>query len=673
LSEWKQKYTLRHPEQDVCIGEFEPVIGSAFLDALCKAYYRRGENIQSIGAFHTKTKSIRLFHEHINNSQPLLLAEIKAGNPDNGFGNKQSWLIYMMTFRSYVESLGVGPSVKSKHISGMNFWLINLMGNGHIPRFPLLTVFKSPKKVSNSLLDYTYKKEDLSSIGFDIADKEELQELDRMLLSIQQDLGDVIQDKLPQQAAIVLKKRLSKIRAEAEAQFEQAVKKRIFGIKAIRMHRKLLSLMDDFLGWRRSEGNSTNPFKNNIQSLSDEKWWGVVLAWCWYRNKGLEPKFGITDTRIYNLIRKEFQRRSDFRSDIAIAEAIGCSKSIIGPSMVLLIHDLCANVDSVRKMPLYADKCDGLGVTEIHWVKPRGAGVLSLLDDNSSLISPSKVVRVIRRATRHYRKICNDDHKANLFLHHHSSKGSSKLHKSDIVKPMTPSQSTNLGVIKKIIQAASGGAWSGTAKSIRISILLYRGLTGGLIDVQAAAQHKNPRTSLLYVNKLPMLLAHDHKMREFKQWLETLVTINLEDVPAKLGISAEQYSIRKQEILGSRFGGIYCRDPLSGIQPGTKVGEVCGEFSKCLTCSNNRHLFVATESNTIHLLQWNEALIKAQEEGVVDFEKNTDWLFWFLFIETVISKLKNGGARHSAILAGAKQIVKERDNHYLSIILKGDL
>ena len=522
-------------------------------------------------------------------------------------------------------------------------------------------------------MDYTEATSDLAGLGLgvDVEDADDMREVDRMLRSITADLGQVDHNNIPQQAAIVLKTRLSSIRHQAELQFNDAVKKRIDGLMAIRNHRNLLPLLDELLGWRKSTTTGRyNPYKQAIQQLSDEEWWGLVLAWCWYRNGGIEPKDKVVPSRTYNMIRYEFQRRSDVRSDIAIAAAIGCSKSFIASSMLLLIHDLCANVDSVRKIPVDADRRNDFGLAEVHWIKPRSKAVLSLLDGYQPLVAPSKVVRVVRRATRHYRKVCLPVHGDNLFLHHYSSKGSSKQNHGNTVRPMTPSSETCLKAIKEIISIASNGKWSGTGKSVRISILLYEGMTGGLDAVQRSAQHRLKKTSQAYANKSPVRLSHDQVMREFKLWLEALVTVELTDVPRKLGIDDDEYKKRKQEVLSSRFGGIYCRNAFGGVQPGTTEGDACGKVSKCLTCKNRRNLFVASENNLVHLLHWNEALIKAKEEGIIDFKRTQDWLFWAMFIETTVAKLESGGPRYAAMLVGAKQRVKELVNPYLQINFK---
>jgi hypothetical protein len=310
---------------------------------------------------------------------------------------------------------------------------------------------------------------------------------------------------------------------------------------------------------------------------------------------------------------------------------------------------------------------DDYGLKSIDWNKPRGAGYMSNLEESEHVIKPSKIIRTIRRATRFYREICKENNKENLFLHHNSTRGSSKINKADKVLPMVPSSTTILNEVKIIIHKASGGKWQGTSKMIRNSLLLYKGLTGGLIAIQKAAQHESPRTSQIYANKAPMLAQHDQKMLEFREWLETLVTIGLDDVASKLGVNEKFYSKIKKEILGSRFGGLYCKDPLAGFQLEMKKGEVCTKFSSCLTCEGRRNIFIATLDNILHLLHWKESLEEARKKGLIDYNVDQGWYLWFLFIDEMLERLKNGGLRYNALLVDARKVSKQRINPYMKI------
>lgn len=645
----------------------EKLLGSQFLTAICRTAKKRPR--KSISSAREANKAFQLFCEYLGrSSRSSLLKQINNGpSKEGGFGNVMQWQLTLAGYRQFIHSIEVEAPTKNKHVSGTNYWLNNLQGLGYIPRFELLRSFNVINRVSQSLLDYTYSDESLERLGVDTSDKSEI---DKMLESIEIDLGKLDYRNLPGQAASVLKSRLIKIRNEAELQFIEADKHRKESLVLIRKYRKHLPLINNWLAWRKSKSTGArNPYNQEVKELNYEAWWGSHLAWCWYMNYGLEPKETVLGTRIYGLFRKEFSRRKDKRSDLAIAKAIGCTEFFFAPAIILLIHDLCANVGSVRKIKWDADYRDDFGVKGVDWKKLRSHGILTAIDNTTGDITPTKVVRIIRTSTRHYRKAALRKDKQNLFLHHHSTKPNRKDKKSEHVLPITPSATTVGKALKRIIEGAAEYKWTGTGKSIRISILLYKGLNEGLIAVQEAAQHKNLRTSQQYSDKAPMLMKHNAKMREFKEWLQALVTVSLDDVAGKLGIPYEEYEFRKQEVLSSRFGGIYCKNALEGVQLGTKKGERCGKISKCLTCSNRRNIFVASEDNIMHMLHWNEALVKAKKLGQI-IEESEDWLFWGIFIDSMLTRLSGGGARYKAILAGAKELASERENNYLKINFK---
>jgi hypothetical protein len=622
---------------------------------------------QSLSQFDANVRALKIFIDHLMAEQPKLLAEIKSGNENIGFGEGQSWSLFLMAFRNHVKSFNLSASMNNKHLTGINFWVKYLMNRGYIPRVTFLRTFKEKKKVSATLLDYTsFEKalNDLNKFGVEEEDKKETR---LMMESIVSELGEIDPLNIPQQAAAILKKRLHSICKIAQENLDEAKSKRIEGMLTIRRNRYLLPLIDIWIGWRRGDGGKTNPYKAEIKSLTNDQFWGVVLAWCWYRNGGSEPKWRVLKSRTYNLIRNEFQDRGLTISDKAISAAIGCTKEWIGATNVLLIHDLVANVDSVRKIKVNADQRDDYGVNEIHWDKPRGPGAMSLIENDEHVHEPAKIIRQTRKATKFYRLLCGQNHRDCLFLHHHSSKGSSKTNKSETVRPMLPSSPFVLEQIKKIIQEASNNKWTGTGRSIRNSLLLYKGLIGGLIAIKIAAQHSDAKTSKNYASKPAMEMKHQQKMLEFRLWLETLVTINLDDVANKLGIDADSYNVRKEEILGSRFGGLYCLNPLGGIQPGTIKGEVCTKFKNCLTCTQKSNIVFATLDNVLHLLQWRDALDSAKKDGVIDYEKDLGWLFWRVFVDELLQRLKTGGRKYEGLLHEAKLLSVKRINHYFLI------
>ncbi|WP_019604686.1 hypothetical protein [Teredinibacter turnerae] len=653
---------LKHPEKDVDLGVFLPFISRPFLTAVQKSCSDAAK--YSLDHFNSIWASIKLLFKELNELAVGLLGEINSGVAT--FGEKISWMKFIALVRCRLERRKITSYAKNSYISGINYTLNRLQYYGYIPRFDVLSTFKPEKKVSKSLLEFTFDDKEIFS---EIVAGDDAAAIERVMHSLAAEMNGEVYENIADQCAYLLKKRLALIRSEAEMQFSRYAVLRKSGLVAIRKYRSLLPIIDRWIEWRRSKSTgSINPYNDEIKKLSNEQWWGVYLAWCWYRNGGVEPKCSVLPTRIYNMLRKQFLSRKDARADVSTAEAIGCSMGFIASASILLVHDLVANVDSIRNILVDADYITDYGVVDIEWVKPRARGFLTAIDEGEQKYSPSKVIRTIRKATRCYRKTATDQHKGKLFLHHHSAKGSSKKnsHQKHIT-PMVPTSSTLLTHIKKVIKSASGGEWGGTARSIRVSLLLYKGLTGGLIAVQQAAQHNSLRTSMLYANSIPMRMSFDQKMREFREWLQVLVTIDIENVAIKIGLDEDKYRQDKEKIIASQFGGVYCRDPMAGVQPGTKKGEVCWAISQCMTCNNKRNIFVVTEENVVHLLQWNEALKSASRAGYINVMKEAPWAFWCVFIESVLEKMFQSGEKYKAILHSSQRKLPEIDNPYLKI------
>ncbi|MAZ65665.1 MAG: hypothetical protein CMF25_00960 [Kangiellaceae bacterium] len=655
-------FILKHPEKDVDLGVFLPIVGRPFVNALHKSCNHAAQF--SISHFNSIWGAIKFLFNELQVLEPELLTEIKNGV--SVFGKQASWMKFLAMVHWRLQKRKISNSGKNNYISGLNYILLHLQNRGYIPRFNGIATFKPEKKVSKSLLEFTFDEYEVFGSA---PEDEDATEIDKVILSLKSEMRECTSENIADQCAFILKDRLTKLRLEAEEKFIQYSNLRLSGLIAIRKYRYLLPIIDDWLNWRKSkETGTTNPWGSEIRQLSDEQWWGVYLAWCWYRNDGLEPKCGVLPSRLYNMIRKQFSGRRDYRADVATAEAIGCSMGFIAAASTILIHDLVANVDSVRNMSVNADNITDYGVVDVEWVKPRARGLLTAIDERQSRYTASRVIRVIRRSTRRYRQVAVNHHKNKLFLHHHSAKGSSKVNRNqDHVKPMMPSSASLLKYVKNIIHKASGEKWSGTARSIRVSVLLYKGLTGGLISVQQAAQHSSLRTSMLYTNSIVMRLTMDKKMREFREWLQVLVTINIENAASKIGIDEDKYQKEKEALIASQFGGVYCRDPKSGVQEGTQKGEVCGAISQCMTCANKRNIFVVTEENVLHLLQWNEALKKGNKQGFINVFQDGKWAFWCVFIESVIEKIFQSGNKNKAVFQSAQQKLISTDNPYLKI------
>lgn len=218
----------------------------------------------------------------------------------------------------------------------------------------------------------------------------------------------------------------------------------------------------------------------------------------------------------------------------------------------------------------------------------------------------------------------------------------------------------------EICLSASGGRWSSPLKAIRGSVLLLEGLlTGDATAVGQKGRHKTYDMARKYVSHLPEMLRRTSKIREFLDWFETLLTLDIDDYADKIGIDKEAYEERKRVILENHFGGIECSNPKAGVQPGTVEGEVCDQIHKCVGCSQRRDIFVLSQSNIVSLLQWHSVVERAQKELSEDeFEP---WALWYLYTSMMVERIANA-PQHSALLRHAQEEVSKRSNPYKRVI-----
>ena len=218
----------------------------------------------------------------------------------------------------------------------------------------------------------------------------------------------------------------------------------------------------------------------------------------------------------------------------------------------------------------------------------------------------------------------------------------------------------------EICRSASNGKWSSPLKAIRGSVLLLEGLlTGDATSVGRKGRHKTYDMAKKYVSHLPEMLRRTSNIRQFLEWFEALLTIDIEDYADKVGIDKEAYEERKRVILENHFGGLQCADPTAGVQPGTAKGEVCDRVDKCVSCEQRRDIFVLSQSNIVSLLQWHSVVERARKDlSEGEFEP---WSLWYLYTNMMLERLSSA-PQHSTLLRNAQEEVRSRPNPYEQII-----
>lgn len=653
--ERSRQYVIRHPKFDCDLDPLLDVFAPNVLSDLVKIGNEKFRSFQIT----TARQYVKAIHVYADFLRSLQESPVKTSLAGGLFSNSlNNWLAHAAHFSEYLSSNHLSSRVVA-HSTGINFWFREMSAKRICPAGIALKIKKHNGKGVRTLLDFNLTPEAEASlsefIAIDGSNKisDEAHLLYRNVCAeLNGDGHDISLESLPMLAESTLNRRLDHLRNGLQDVFNNARKIRAEGLWRVRRGRLgHKALITSWLAWAGGSGY-VNPSSVNVQMLSNDEFTDAFVAWCFDEHalKGIGPRYRLTDK--YSVIRTEVNRRQIALGAGELQGWLSASDDLILSSYLMLVHDLSANPFSISELPVNSDYKVFNGMAGVDWVKRRAKKILTLLDGKKvdGLTPPSQVVATVRRATRLARLHCNPADKNNLFLRERDGYSSAKGRASD-APVTTPSKGWFNTASKELILRITKGKWQGTALSVRASVILLACLKHGIQEGQKVAQHSSPRTTMSYVSRLPMKLQNDAKIRAFMEWLEALVAIDIEGFAEKIGLDTAEFEKRRQEVLSSQFGGLHCRDNLSGFQEGSDVGKPCTQVSKCLTCEKRSNLFVATEDNVVHLLLWNDALSHASDHGIDISEK---WLLWVAFIETMLGRLR-GNSKHKAILAGAMQ------------------
>lgn len=632
--------------------------------------------------FDNSWTSLREFLNYIRDINHALFEHLHIDSPLDDFGSFELWQSALISFREHVDQKFNSSSNKNNYLSGMHFWIGLLVHKNKIPRIYQLSSFgnSTSELKPATVIDANLPPHVLKAIGG--TERDNRSEMSRLIANLKavEVMGDYqlpdnfTELNLDKKSEWLLTRRLSDIRLGLEDKFIEARRIRAEGLVAIRAHRHLCPLIGEFLNFNGGSG-SVNPKLKDIRGLTyDELRYGF-LAWFWYYNgkiqlKDKDGKIYRTATKQLNEVRKK--ENLDLKvygwNDLWFAERLGCVASIYSPALLILIMDNSMNVSSATNLPV--DCINELGDRPtIEWYKRRAKSTLFKAISNKLRVSSLDVVRHLKRVTKPYRKMSlypEDENK--LFLSFYAS--THKKRQGDESLPKKPNDETFTIQTKATIAEISNGNWAATAEMVRKSVLLLSAMTGGVSKLKDEAQHKKGKTSTTYANRAPMKAKHDAIMREFKEWLQTLITMRIDNAAEKLGVDPFEYKKRMDQIIDSSFGGLVCSDPRGGAQEDVEKGEVCNKVARCLTCKNKEHVFIETVDNVMHLLMWQEALNQAVEDHRLD-GTDLNWHFWLSFIETILCRLTDSPVENKkALVADAKIQMSKHDNPYLLIDFK---
>lgn len=173
---------------------------------------------------------------------------------------------------------------------------------------------------------------------------------------------------------------------------------------------------------------------------------------------------------------------------------------------------------------------------------------------------------------------------------------------------------------------------------IRPSVLLEAALSNdGRLKTGIAIGQHSEATSQGYQQKWPTRLLYDQNIRRFSVAFETLILSSVDDAAEKMGLSAEAFNTRLNDLKPSGLGP-HCSG--NGVR-NTSSGERCS-----LDCWNDcPHMLLVAEVNAIASLQlWQKALLAAQPVWERDRPERWDevWLPWLCFTEVAQEKMMRG-------------------------------
>ncbi|MGH8219354.1 MAG: hypothetical protein ACREUT_12460 [Steroidobacteraceae bacterium] len=223
-------------------------------------------------------------------------------------------------------------------------------------------------------------------------------------------------------------------------------------------------------------------------------------------------------------------------------------------------------LDCLQPVPLLDDR------EMLIWEKPRASSVQRRSFRTTDPFEPPALVRDIREWTRPLRLRVPAEYRDRLFLIKTRSIGPTaatrikfdRAHKSFITAHKLPRFC--LGALRPSVLTA-----------------FYRS-TKDLRAVRTVANHANLATTAGYVRGPEVTAEHGLRMAALQS--DWLGHIELPDEPKPEASAAAPQAPPPPSGTAVSVFGFSCKDPLAGIAPGTRRGELCTNFLACLTCPN---------------------------------------------------------------------------------------
>jgi len=224
------------------------------------------------------------------------------------------------------------------------------------------------------------------------------------------------------------------------------------------------------------------------------------------------------------------------------------------------------SMDCLQPIPLIEDR------ELLIWEKPRAGSVQRRSFKSSDPFEPPALVRDIIDWTRPLRAHVAREQRGRLFLIKTTIGGPTAATRIKFMRPLRRFIATH-----KLKPFSMG--------SLRPSVLsaLYRS-SGDLRAVKAMANHVSIATTASYVRGREVSAQNTLRMAALQSALLGHIEPSQRDRPSTRP-RAWNFESPPPGTAVSMFG-FSCKDPLAGIAPGTRRGELCTNFLACLVCPN---------------------------------------------------------------------------------------
>ncbi|WP_282039667.1 hypothetical protein [Halomonas alimentaria] len=585
------------------------------------------------------------------------------------------WHLLLAEYRWHLSKNHNNAITRTNYASGAN-WALRVFANaGLLPQGLRIPTWKIKHKVGqgSTFLDVNFTGSvDLNSLlenyqdilaAYGDGEKEEVIKL-LSNLSIDRELGEKID--IVDAAAITLADRIEKVRGRCASIIVEHIdslaeaERWIADSEFVSRAKFLRQVFED------KSLNSHDRARRYKEILSHNSL-AVFVVYCAIYNNKIFPTERFSDD-YYDVFSGRIGVSGVSRK--AIRHHLGSDNRVLAACYAFICFEVAGNPDSIADL-----RVDSLRKEEntyvISWTKLR-KGRNNIEEEfvqarsSATPLTPRTLTVVdvfehVVRMSSPLREIASDEDRDKLFINNY---------RNNINNIGNLSQRLHLNTLNKhfgeICIEVSGGEWASVPKAIRGSVLLLEAMVSrDAVAVSKKGRHTGLAMATKYTRHIPDILRRDKNIRDFINWFETLITIDIVEFAKKVGIDEEDYARRKNNIINHQIGGLHCSDPFSGVQEETVRGEVCHRIDRCMSCEKRRSIFVMSESNIVSLLHWKAVLDRAKNS--LQEEEYKKWFTWHLYTILLAERLEEDPS-HARLLSNAKKKMDQEENPYLALI-----